>query len=216
MIFTMNFNLDTFLNSYRGQSSKNSDQSFGYSDDFLTKSVQIVDQFKEHNDLFSVAANNHVVNTIGYVETRLKSLLILYSNWNELGYEMLLREKITLNEAHQVFKNEAVTRERILAHFVNLQNFESINSVFSKLIGADLYSAIEEIELIKGLGTIKKIFPNWRARVSECYNLRNRFVHEGIVAKFDYVSFNEFVHLFALFIYSIEEFLFVRNEKLYR
>lgn len=132
--------------------------------------------------------NNYFVNLVTSVEVYFREAVIAGNRWNVEGYENLLKEKIPLSEAYNLFGAEKVTRQYIIAHTSSFKNFDSIGHVFTNLIGVDFYKEIEKLGGIfddaSGIWipeNLVKARPNWRKDIVKLYELRNQFVHEGIM-----------------------------------
>jgi len=134
----------------------------------------------------AIAVHNLLINTVTSLEVFFKHMIIQIKNWDVEGYKTLLSDKITLSEAFDLFHNNQVTREYLIAHYHKFQNFDTIGGIFSKLIGnKDFYKEVERhrVDLIDYKGERRnyifmEIYPDWRELISNIYQARNAFVHE--------------------------------------
>lgn len=134
----------------------------------------------------SIAIGNFLSNMVTALEVYFKKVIVNGNNWNELAFDDLLREKISLSEAYKLFNKEKISREFLISHTYSFQNLDTINKTFSALCGEDFIRKVETTETkffdLNGEGGFSQLIlvhPDWWKSVSEIINLRNMFVHEG-------------------------------------
>ncbi|NOT76711.1 MAG: hypothetical protein HOP08_17420 [Cyclobacteriaceae bacterium] len=158
--------------------------------DLLIGAVTISDKGKPlfASDAQKVARANFFVNMSTAMEVYLKTLIVERDDWDEKGYDALMDQKITINDAFELFSKNKVTRPFIIFHKTSFQSLEKIVDVFSKLMGGkNILDEIENVEFViggksknKAKTTLKKYRPQWRKSLQEVFEIRNKFVHEGI------------------------------------
>lgn len=189
--------------------------------EFIFPSYQLLEKSgifksKKLSKLKSIAANNFLVNCVTAIEIHLKDVILQNSNWNELGFSDLLKEKISLNDAFEIFNKEKVTREYIIAHSISFQNIESINKVFSSLLKADFLKEVENFKVTpdeeepsseeKEMSLLERM-PDWRKKMASLYELRNAFVHEGKMKKLTHSEISQYVRVCIFFIHRVDYYV---------
>jgi hypothetical protein len=153
------------------------------------KPLQEIDIEKNRERNNTTQASQFLVIFITAMEVFLKKIVSLNPNWNDNGYTEILNQKITLSEAYKMIGKERVTQEFIVAQYVSFSNYDSINSVFSKLVGTEHF--IEDLgkhvmiwakaeEKILFDTCLDEMQPDWKDKIKEAYKRRNEFVHEGV------------------------------------
>lgn len=157
---------------------------------------------------YLIATNNFLVNVVTALELFFKETISANSFWVEDGYFKLLKDRISLSEAYDLFTKENISREYIIANYHSLQNFGNINYVMSALIGKDFYNEIETFIVYGDMGEVEPgtvfpedfqnllclpmTYPEWKTTISDVYVKRNKFVHDGII--FD-LNFDQITHI---------------------
>lgn len=134
------------------------------------------------------ARKNLIVNVVSGLENFFRDLVIQYEgHWSHEGLNSLLKEKITLGEAYDLFKDTAISKEILVAKSSSFQNIESINYVYTTLTGVkDFYSTLEHFaEIVERAKSCKDFFlitikatPGWRVDLHKLFQLRHKIVHE--------------------------------------
>ncbi len=172
---------------------------------------------KKNLGLQEIARNNFIVNVTSTIETYFKGVVINGRNFKQEGYENLLKEKITLNEAYDLFKRVNVTRQYIVSHFYSFQNLESIEKVFSNLTGKRFLDEIEKVVINRNKKTaLLKTHPNWRNTLTEIFTIRNRFIHEGLYDDVELVKIKEYFSITVSMIIATEEYLKKSKHLIYK
>jgi hypothetical protein len=160
------------------------------------------------------ARKNYIINQVSAFETLLKDVIMDKTFvWFENGFSELLKEKISLNDSYNIYKNSEITREALIAHFYSFQNIESISHVFSNLTNSDFLKGIGETETmpffkreVEQLMKLDSLIPEWRKTLVEIFEIRNKAVHEpnlmDIVSKVKYKSYVELFGVLPFIIYD--------------
>ena len=149
-----------------------------------------------------IATNNFLVNVVTALELFFKQTITANSFWAEEGYSKLLKDKLSLSEAYDLFTKENISREYIIAHYHSLQNFGNINYVMSSLIGKDFYNEIQNFVVYGDMGEVEpgtvfpddfenllhlpRTYPEWKTTIANVYENRNKFVHDGVICELNY------------------------------
>jgi hypothetical protein len=205
----MRNDFDVLIQRFRGLKPVDRTKSFGRIATFFSNSFSIVEKRVNNksqpiNFIDRIAFNNFTVNSVTVIEVYLKDIVLSYSKWDEKGYSKLLKEKITLSDAFELFNKERITREHIISHYYKFQNFASINSIFTDLLGTDFYKEIESfscrLKIIGAETTLIDECPNWRKSLNKLYEVRNRFVHDGVIEKINAIEIIELHSTITYFI----------------
>ncbi len=159
----------------------------------------------------SVAAHNFVVNCVTGLEVYLRQIILGNKHWDDKGLNSLLKEKLTLGEAYNLFNNEKLTREYIIAHYYSFQNLEAIYEIFSKLTGTDFFVAVEKFKPThNGLGTLVEEIPDWRKQFALMFSVRNNFVHEGTLTTLEDSDIDNLYILVVMFVIILDDWLEIK------
>lgn len=169
------------------------------------------------------ARKNFLTNAVTALEIFFRDVLIENSGrWSETGFDELLKEKITLSEALQFAQIPQIRPEHIVSSTLSFKNPDSINNIFSKLIGKDFFAAIDKFEFVpdgyeeeevgrpENVVSLKHLGFDWNKSFYDLYSLRNRVVHEDSVKK---LSASKVQHFEVLVVYMswVIQFYFART-----
>lgn len=146
-----------------------------------------------------------VVTLVSALEVFIKEIIIEnHGKWNKEGFSKLLTEKVTLDQAYNIFKVYGVKREVIIAKTHSFQNLENISHVFNCLTGKkNFLDDLEEYKWDLGEGgylQLIKISPNWRKDLANLFALRHKIVHENTnTLKMDKKQNNAFIDVTGTF-----------------
>lgn len=167
-------------------------------------------KFKEHKHFKfknpeRIVVSNFIVNCISALEMYFKNIILQNARWHNPGLTSLLKEKITLGEAYEMFGQEKISREYIVSHYFSLQNFESISAIFSKLTDADFFKEVEnfKVDWSGQFSTLLEEFPDWRSDIIKLYDVRNKYVHDNLIerlSKRDIPVIFDLVYSFQIYI----------------
>lgn len=125
------------------------------------------------------------------LEVLLKEIIVENKgNWNIDGLDSLLREKVTLLEAFDLFKNYRPAKEDLLSFSASFQNLQSIEAVFDKLTRRNFLHEVgeysyeftdEQKQLFAKSDTLvfNRDIPGWKKLLMQIYEDRHTFVHES-------------------------------------
>ena len=132
-----------------------------------------------------IVVSNFIVNCVSALETYFKNTILQNARWYNPGLTSLLKEKITLGEAYEMFGQEKISREYIVSHYISLQNFESISAIFSKLTNTDFFKEVEsfKVDWDGQMLTLLEELPDWRSEIIQLYDVRNRYVHDNVIER---------------------------------
>lgn len=203
-------NLEGIILKFKDQNHINYDPDMAFNSLFASSTILFLTimppnskkkKLKADKDKLDLAYNNYLVNLVSALEIFYKHI-ILSTNWEEEGYNKLLKEKVTLAESFELFGREKVTRQYIITEYFSFQNFLSISHTFDSLTGKQFYNELEQVSQIffantkKGVSqndqitlVLKTKYPQWRKTIMELYQVRNKFIHEGIIEGFSKAKF---------------------------
>jgi hypothetical protein len=147
-----------------------------------TSALELTER-QEDSSVMLRGKKNYIINVVTALEIYLKDMIEEFSgSWNNAGFDKLLKEKITLNEAYDWFKDTSATKEKIVARFASFQNISTINNTFSCLFGVnDFLSDLDAFTRNQG-GQLQlfslKSYPDWKKQLRDMLVLRNKIVHE--------------------------------------
>lgn len=152
-----------------------------------------------------IVVSNFIVNCVSALEMYFKNTILQNARWHNPGLTSLLKEKITLGEAYEMFGQEKISREYIVSHYFSLQNFESISGIFSKLTNSDFFKEVENFKVDWNGKTLTLLeeFPDWRSEIIQLYDVRNRYVHDNVIerlSKRDIPVIFDLVYSFQIYI----------------
>jgi hypothetical protein len=137
------------------------------------------------------AAKNQLVNMVSALEVYLKDVVMEKEDkWREEGLNNLLKEKITLHEAYDHFRNIALSKAAIISKFLSFNSIDSIDHVFSQLFTDKFLDQLEKFEHERyakkkkeNPDSIHMLFSivndsDWRKHLVNLFAIRNRVVHE--------------------------------------
>ena len=137
-----------------------------------------IEKLIEDKTLVNEARKDYLVILVTSIEVFCKILVLRFKDkWKKESYAGLLQEKITINDAFEVFNSKGknkLNRVHLIIEFSSFKNIESINSVFSKLLKVE--DILDEIDIFAP--TFKRIHPNWRKELSQLFDTRNKIVHD--------------------------------------
>jgi hypothetical protein len=160
-----------------------------------------------------------IVSLVSALEVFLKELIIeRHGKWDKEGFSKLLTEKVTLDQAYNIFKVYGVKREVIVAKTQSFQNLENISHVFNCLTSKKHFlNDLEEYkwELDNGIFfQLKKMSPNWRKDLSDLFDLRHKIVHENTKAlKIEKKQNDSFIDVTGTFGMILTMFVFAIEHK---
>jgi hypothetical protein len=188
-----------------------------------SKSVEKIDNDDKGQILKWVARQNFVINAVTTLELFLKeSIVEMSGRWNEDGFKKLLEQSVSLNEAFHLMRlNSKVTKEAVLSYFSSFQSIESIDKVFSDLVGEKNFikqldrfvkseRIIGDVQLREKseLYTLFCLTEKWRKRLVELFRYRNQFVHEGEFSfEVDAGYAEDVLELVLTFAYTFDRFM---------
>ena len=129
-------------------------------------------------------ARKYIVITLASsMETYFKRMARVFidAEWvNEEFREILRREKISLADLVDIKKKELSLGE-IISVSHSLQDLDTVNSFFSKMLGVnDFLKELENIEIVPESGkkyVLKSKYPDFRGKIGELLNLRHLIIH---------------------------------------
>ncbi len=156
-----------------------------------------------------------IVNCVTAIEIHLKSWIVS-REWEQEGYRKLFKDKdkISLADAYEYFNNIRVTPQYLIVNFVSLKNLKSIADVFTCLLNRDFFNEVEtqNYAVLQTEHITLQRFPDWRTTLKDVYEIRNGYVHEGILAKLsDDLMYEKYLPVVFEFLYACHS-LFLRRE----
>jgi hypothetical protein len=137
----------------------------------------------EGEELWTASRSNFVINLVTAIEVYLKQLIIERKDvWHTEGYAHLLSEKITLNDAINLFKGSDITKEVIVSHFYSFQSLESISATFDELVQNKFLKIVGETHVFDddlNLDMMDNLYPQWKKTLADVFETRHQIVHEG-------------------------------------
>ena len=207
------------INSYKASqhSTRNSEEHLSKYLELAIQVQQEIEESSKDDKIKSQARKNLVINFVTALEVYFRDIIIEFAGkWDADGFTFLLKEKISLNEAFDLFSNAKVSKEMIIAKFSSFQNLESINFVYGNLLATkdfvgDLDRFAREIEkpLFEGgsLFSLKDI-QEWRTLLSALLSSRHKFVHESNVDEIlEPNKIYEYLGLIVCLLSSFERFI---------
>ena len=127
------------------------------------------------------ARKNYIVNIVTALEVFIKDTIRNNSFPIERQKE-LLKDKVTLWEAHELFKSNGIRTEAIIADYYSFQNLDVINRVLSTLYNNKILVEIDNTDLFteaehKDL-SIKTGRPNWKQELIDLFEIRHDSIHD--------------------------------------
>jgi hypothetical protein len=102
-------------------------------------------------------------------------------------------------------KGKQIKPEHLVVYFLSFKNSNSVNTVFSELLGNDFFKEVDAFyylqELIKGEENRTRLdcLKNWRKYLDELYEIRNSIIHDKFKTKLKLSYILQIQHLaFAL------------------
>ncbi|SDK25873.1 hypothetical protein SAMN05421823_102277 [Catalinimonas alkaloidigena] len=156
----------------------------------IAKEVNVIVEKNTNNQKAKIEARkNYVINLVTALEVFIKDSIKkrggLFGNDNQRD---LLKEKISLYEAHQLFKHKDLKTEEIIAIYYSFQSLESIDYVLSKLMGKSFLKEAGAIEIditnthsnyFKSSSIqLNKDYPEWQKNIAEVFERRHSYVHD--------------------------------------
>lgn len=148
----------------------------------------ITENNTKDNWLKTESRKNLLINSVTSVEVFIKeSIKGKHVYFPEEGQKELLKEKISLWEAYELFRNTNIRTVDIIADYYSFQNLDSIQYVLSTLTGKDFYQSMNNIELDlvnnskyfkRETLNLKNDYPNWQKNLRELFDIRHESVHD--------------------------------------
>jgi hypothetical protein len=141
----------------------------------------------DREELKNAARKNALINMVSALEVYFRDLIVERNGcWAIGGFADLLKEKMSLNDAYDCFKDTTVTKEALVAHYYSFQNIESIANIFGCLASCDFLKCIDDAEYLAFAGDcpighydFHHSFPEWKKLLVVIFNTRHRIVHEA-------------------------------------
>jgi hypothetical protein len=177
---------------------------FAASEELYRFSVQKIDSNYHYK-----IRQNYLINLSSSLEIHLKNLIQLNAeNWNKKDYPDLLSEKISLQNAFQLFTENGITREMVISKFSSFNSLESIVRTLSKLTTPKFVSEMEVFQIFPENGrTLIEIVPHWQTSIALLFEQRNMIIHEGQESiDLTESSMNGFQQSTLFFMYAIDKY----------
>jgi hypothetical protein len=123
-----------------------------------------------------------ITHLVSLIEAYLKDVIIVNAGkWDKAGVDELLKESIPLNDAFQLFKERKLKKENLIAHSKGFQNLESIDKVFSALLGKPFIKSLKALKSDHPLFAMSK--SDIAEELTQMFMLRHKIVHECFTGK---------------------------------
>lgn len=139
----------------------------------------------------SQARKNLIINLVTCLEVLLKEIIQENKgNWNQEGLNSLLKEKISLTDAFELFKSYRPDKEDLISMSTSFQNIQTIDAIFGKLtnrnflheVGQYTYVFTQEQKQLFARNedlVFNRDIPSWKNILKQLYDYRHTFVHEA-------------------------------------
>lgn len=157
--------------------------------------ARLIDLHSRSKAVKNQAKKNFIINMVSCLEVLLKEIIVENrGNWNRDGLDSLLKEKITLLDAFDLFKDYRPAKEDLLSISASFQNLQSIETVFDKLtkknflyeVGQYSYEFTDEQKRLFAKSdtlVFNRDIPGWKKLLMQIYEHRHTFVHESTYKK---------------------------------
>ncbi len=152
--------------------------------------LDLVEKSRVSRDLKLEARKNFIINCITALEVFLKDMVLVIidmqteNNHRANGIKLLLKEKITLEEAYKLFYKKDVSIGIIIISKYSFHNLETIDQILSVITKENFLEKLgkfkvrDDKEKIKFILDKKYSNKNWRNILAEFLNLRHQYVHQ--------------------------------------
>lgn len=168
----------------------------------------------------NAARKNFVINIVTAFEIYFNEIIVAnIGKWSQSGIDEILgKEKITLLEALEFRKGTRIHAEHLIVFHNRLQNPDSINKLFTTLIGQDFFKALDDHTILltdfdrdeSYDESLETLVSNWKQKFYELYTLRNRIAHEDVATDLKKDFINEIGRLAYAIAYIVMDYIYHR------